>query len=631
MSVTTADLVQSTFHLVKLHQKLHQDRHKSAKTHNDTELAQPNAHASAAQSPHSQTDWIAQFKKISIQWLKIFNQAPELISSFYFLPVPLKLNQQRYLKTNILLLNFINELNIPKALAIELLTASAIRDAALYALFNQTEYQVFELLKNKSQTKSLANIIYKSANKSAQLLQAKANPTRHSLISQLLTNQYEFLDGSGINQRIIVKYHANSPIALGLFSFCCHLVNLDTLYPKLTNWTLKLKFLTRHWFQKIDTYYLNTLYKKWHQIPLGSLINYHHQAGYLLFKYRQNKNDYAIIYAQDNLHTCQWDNLAIAQPGDFSVLPDQSKLLPLYKTQLAAYMSALELNFIVKPKAMPKIQLRPAVQVLQLINNFRQAKDPIDYLSKQLNQPANQAIAQDLIRYAQQKRLAPANKLSINQAIMMLGSDAVEPWLVQNAIEKPVNALHHQSMHWLQSFQIAAQQIAATMAADTNIIHPQTAQLLVSLACLPYFYHSKLNVASGVVTGFAFNLSTDLANIFSLDTNYAHLSQQIAANWQQASWLCQALVHHQQLKPAESSPNKLADKASCLLKISFFASVLIYQPHHLKQMNDLAQQNKAVYDELEYSMSQLGISWQKLLTLIDDTSVKHHFFCPIAN
>ncbi|WAJ70885.1 hypothetical protein [Catenovulum adriaticum] len=622
MSVTTADLIQSTFRLLKSHQKLHQDALQAQKQEKTNNLAQP----------ISLTQWIAKFRKISTQWLTDFYHAPELISSFYFLPTPLKLNQQRYLKTNILLLNFINELNLPKALAIELLTASAIRDSAIYPLLNQTEYHLFELIKNKPQTNPLINIIYKSASKTAQFIKPETNETTQNLlINSLLTNQYEFIDGSGVNQRIICTYHPQNPIALSLFSFCCHLVNLDILYPKLANWTLKLKFLSRHWFQKVDTFYLNLLHKQWQSLPLGSLINYHNQAGYLLFKYQQNKSDYAIIYAQDSLHTCHWDSLSMALPSDFAVLPDQTKLLALYKTQLPSYMSALELNFNSKPKhnSIPKIQLSAHLPTLQLVQNLQQANDPIDFMCKQLNQSKNQTITQDLIDYTKQKSSKVSNNLSVNQAIMMLGSDAIAPWLVQNTIEKPMMSQHHQSKHWLQCFQLTAQHIAEQIALDAAKINPQTARLLVSFALLPYFYHSKINTKSA----FPFKLSTDLANIFSLDKNYAQLSQQIAVNWRQPSWLCQALINNQLTlnKLPRDIENSLANEAVCLLKISFFATVITYQSYHLKQMNDLAQQNKAVYDDLNYSMSRLNITWQNLLTLIDNTSFKHHFFCPIAH
>lgn len=619
MSATTADLIQSTFRLLKSHQQLHQTRQQQDKTN---ELTQP----------ISQAQWMAKFRKISIQWLTDFYQAPELISSFYFLPTPLKLNQQRYLKTNILLLNFISELNLPKALAIELLTASAVRDSAIYPQLNQTESQLFELIKTKPQAKPLAHIIYKSANKSAQLVKSDTKETtQHSLINSLLTNQYEFLDGSGINRCIIDKYHPKNPIALSLFSFCCHLVNLDIFYPKLANWALKLKFLSRHLFQKIDLFYLNLLHKKWQNFPLGSLINYHHQAGYLLFKYQQNKNNYAIIYAQDSLHTCHFDSVQTALPNDFPILPDRTKILALYKAQLPSYMSALELCFISKQakRSMPKIQLSAHLPTLQLVQNLRQAEEPIDYMCKQLNQATNQAIAQDFVSYARQKQATSSHNLSVNQAIMMLGSDAIEPWLVQNSIEKPLASIHHQSMHWLQCFQLTAQHMAMEIAGNATKIHPQTASLLISFAFLPYFHHPKMSIKSA----FPFKLSTDLAKIFSLDKNYAQLSQQIAMNWKQASWFCQALIDNQ-LAPPKQPKHKInspANDAVCLLKISFFAAVITYQPHYLKQMNDLAQQNKPVYDELNYSMSQLNISWQNLLTLIDNTSIKHHYFCPIAN
>ncbi|GEM_PF-3495335 len=569
-------------------------------------------------------DFIPALVNCSEQWLGLYQQSPESISSLYFLPLGLRFTETRYLKTCILILNLVETLSIPTSLASCLLTAAGLKDIAVFKALNKPSADLSALINKKK----FAAKLYQSAAHSAKISRSLLKPTAKaymSIVPELVFNQYEYLDGSGPNQLHLPKFDEHNFNPIQLFSLCCHLVNLPALYPKLNNWTLQLKFLVRHQFNKIDSGLLTRLYQQFSGLPAGSSVLYQKMPALLLLKNKQSER--AIILQNSQACLCGLNEIAPTETD-----PKITLTASLYETALNELMNEQAWN--TRAINLPGFNLKISPQLRLLYRQFTRHPDPIDLLTRTLKSKPDsgsvlserfqQSLAQDLIEYANQLGQTQANISSpirsINQAVMYLGSDALEHWLIHQAIKAPLYQLNHASSAALRQYLFLAQTIAADLSRLHKNIHPELSKMLISCLFYPYFFHPNLTTRLIKPE----KVSTQLNQIFRFNKNQTELIVKLAKNAGLAQTLIEVLQESSVLEPQSVKHPELT---SCL-KLAILSVGLIYHSPKVDKMNQLAQADNQVYDEVKQSLSSLNMDWSTYYQLLNNNLEKHHYFCP---
>ncbi|MCU4676085.1 hypothetical protein N7931_10610 [Catenovulum sp. 2E275] len=568
------------------------------------------------------------------QWLKLYQQAPQSLCALYFLTDDLTLIEQRYLKTNLLLLSLIESLHLTQTQAINLLCASALRDIAIFNSLNKTKTELRDLLNDKQFKAKLYKSCQHSA-KQAELI-VNAQPQVYlANLNQLIAYQYEFTNGSGLYRKILAQVNQQQFCASQLFSFCCHLVNLDILYPQLVNWQLQLKFIARNQFHKIDSYLLNLLYQQWGQFPAGSLVSYQQQACRVFYLAPAN-DDFAIIYQNNQLIKCPLAKLsALDQTFETEGV---LTIRQAYKTQLLPHLD--ELNIKLSSAKLVQFSLNIDPQSRLLNQHFKQNDEPLDYLAKALQIQTNrfnqafsesfkQTTTQNLIEYAYSLNLpaerAANSSLSVNQASMYLGSDALQFWLPHHVLKSPLLNLKHQFSEPLKQYLFLAQNMSAQLAKYSDSVHPEQAKLLLCCLFYPYFYHPKITIYANQ----DLQLATHIHQLLKLNKTQTHLSVELARNCGLSFTEINALA-----ATTQQSKNHYTETEKSLissLKLSILAIGLIFKTPQIFTLDQLAEQANPVYDETLQSLACLNLDWDSFCQLVQHSVEEHHYFCPLTS